>query len=46
MIPGIIHLSVDLRCRDGRPQALILMDVHAHILTRYDTQHDKMQNAV
>ena len=46
MIPGVVHLSVDLRCRDGRPQALIFMDVHAHILTRYNTQHGKMQNAV
>jgi hypothetical protein len=37
---------VDLRCRDCRPQAFVLLDVHAHILTRHYTQHYKMQDVV
>lgn len=45
-ILGIVHLSLDLCCRDGRPQAFVLLDVHAHILAWHDTQHYKMQNVV
>jgi hypothetical protein len=46
MVPGIVHLPMDLCRRDGRPQAFILLDVHAHILTWHDTQHFEVQNVV
>jgi hypothetical protein len=46
IVPGIVHPSMDLCRRDVRPQAFGLLDVHAHILTRHDTQHYKMQDVV
>ena len=39
---GIVYLSMDLRCRNRRPQAIVLLDLHAHILVELGTQHNKV----
>ena len=44
MSSGIVHLSMDLRCRYGRPQNIVLLDLHAHILVELRTRHNKVPN--